>query len=127
MKPFGRGPIGGGERTVIVRKEDAVGIEDGSDVLGSDGLRFIGGLADSVRIAGSDGRRALIGSAGDGHRDVAADENGMPVLGASADGGTAGNRRTAEEGRSVAGTRADCAGIGGRGTLGGDVRGCDRA
>ena len=102
-----------------------MGIEEGSDDLGSDGLRFNGGLANAVRIPGSDGRRALVGGAGDRRRDVETHGNGMPVLGASA--GTAGNRRTAEEGRSAAGTRADCAGMGGRGTLGGDVGGCGRA
>ena len=87
----------------------------------------MGGLADCVAFVGSDGRRTLMGEARDGRRDVEILGKGMPVLGASDEGGTAGNRRTADVGRSVAGTPADCVGIGGRGTLGGDVGGWDMA
>lgn len=83
----------------------------------------MGGLADCVACVGSDGRRTLICGTRDGRRDVETLGNGVPVLGASDEGGTAGNRRTADMGRSAASIPADCVGIGGRGTLGGDVGG----
>jgi hypothetical protein len=102
-------------------------VSDGNVDHGSDGRRCMGGLADCVACVGSDGRRTLMDGARDGRRDVEMLGNGTPVLGASDEGGTAGNRRTADEGRSAAGILADCVGIGGRGTLGGDVGGREMA